>query len=73
MMKNNEVEIHIKNNNGKLYQRIFYEGDTWKMIVESTGNVYLMSGNQVLSHILPPLVEGSKSKTTIEFIKRGVI
>ena len=52
-MKNTECVIYITTKRGST--QVFRKGDGGWMQTSSAGNVYPMTAEQVLSHILPPL------------------
>jgi hypothetical protein len=57
-LKNTECTIYITAHNGKIYQSIRKEKNGWMQTVISNGNVYTMTAEQLLSHILPALAFG---------------
>lgn len=57
-MKNNECTIYISSNDGKTYQSVRKEKNSWMQTVISNGNVHPMTAEQLLSHILPALAFG---------------
>jgi hypothetical protein len=57
-MRNEECTIIIKSNEGKTYQTIRKQNNTWIQTVTSNGNTHTMTAEQLLSHILPALAYG---------------
>lgn len=72
-MRNSECEIRIYRQGHwplrKPYQVMRQIKGKWHMTVMSTGNVYPMTPDQVLSHVLPVLVEGYDGKGAIEVVR----
>jgi hypothetical protein len=54
-MRNDECTIIIQSNDGKPYQTIRKQNNTWKQTILSNGNTHTMTAEQLLSHILPAL------------------
>jgi hypothetical protein len=54
-MRNYECTIVISSNDGKPYQTIRKQNNTWTQTILSNGNTHIMTPEQLLSHILPAL------------------
>jgi hypothetical protein len=54
-MRNDECTIIITSNDGKPYQTIRKQNNTWTQTVLSNGSTHTMTAEQLLSHILPAL------------------
>ncbi|MCX6774576.1 MAG: hypothetical protein NTY99_00605 [DPANN group archaeon] len=68
-MKNTECVIYITTKHGRT-QTFLKDADGWVQ-TSSTGRVFRMSAEQVLSHILPPLAAGKKSPAMVSVKRRA--
>ncbi len=54
-MRNDECTIVVTSNDGKPYQTIRKQNNTWIQTILSNGKTHTMTPEQLLSHILPAL------------------
>jgi hypothetical protein len=68
-MKNNKCVIYITTKHGRM-QTFLKDDDGW-LQTSSTGRVFRMSAEQVLSHLLPPLVANNPSHCSVRVERRA--